>query len=69
MSILELLEFLKNYFNLKTDYMITNKEWRLADQRFYVSNIDKITKLCGWEPSISLEDGLENFSKWIFDNN
>ncbi len=69
MSILELLDFLKNYFNLKTDYDITNKDWRLADQRFYVSNIDKITKLSGWKPLISLEDGLENFSKWIFENN
>lgn len=68
-SIIELLDFSREFFNLKGDYKLIKKDWRLADQRFYVSDIDKISKLTGWNPKVSLNEGLKEFSDWISERN
>lgn len=37
---------------------ITYKEWRHADQRVYVSDIGKVTKLLNWKPKVSPQEGI-----------
>jgi CDP-paratose 2-epimerase len=37
--------------------------WRLADQRFYVSDPRALGEATGWAPRTSVEDGV----KWLFD--
>jgi nucleoside-diphosphate-sugar epimerase len=32
------------------------------------ADISKARKLLGWEPSVSLEEGIENTVKWFKDN-
>ena len=65
LSIIELLQKSKNIFELNTKFEISEKEWRPADQRFYVSNISKVNKKLNWIPKTSLDIGLESFAGWL----
>ena len=52
-SVLELIRFVNpEYKN------ITFHPWRPADQKVYISNINKARETFGWEPKISKEEGL-----------
>ena len=65
LSIIELLQKSKNIFELNSEFEISEKEWRPADQRFYVSNISKINKKLDWIPKTNLDIGLESFAGWL----
>ena len=64
-SIIELLQKSKNIFELNSEFEISEKEWRPADQRFYVSNVSKINKKLDWIPKTNLDIGLESFAGWL----
>ena len=55
-SILELLDFLE----IKLDRKIKMNffRWRKGDQKMYISDISKAKKILGWEPSISVFNGI-----------
>ncbi|MGM8225502.1 NAD-dependent epimerase/dehydratase family protein [Cellvibrio sp. ARAG 10.3] len=40
-------------------------EYRVGDIRHCFSNIDKARNLLGYQPRVSLEDGLEELSQWL----
>jgi CDP-paratose 2-epimerase len=63
LSLLELLERLQTMFRrtLRTSF----EPWRLADQRWYVSDVRKLGRVLGWRPRISPEEGLEKLRGWI----
>lgn len=44
---------------------ISFADWRPADQKYYVSNITKLNKL-GWQPKISVDDGIKLLKKDIW---
>lgn len=54
-------EALKKIGNTKVKYA----DWRPSDQKYYVSDISKITKLTGWTPTISIDEGLEGLKEWV----
>jgi CDP-paratose 2-epimerase len=62
-SILELLNFLKNEFELKVNYSFDN--WRPFDQKVYISDIRKAEKEFGWSPQISKDVGIKRQYNWI----
>ena len=64
LSLIELLDLLKG-FGLKPAY--TFNDWRLADQKVYISDISK-TKQFGWIPEISPENGVKILLEWVKDN-
>ena len=64
-SILELIDKSIKLFDISSDFKVIKKSWRLADQKFYVSDISKIYSVSGWTPETNLDNGLENFSYWI----
>jgi CDP-paratose 2-epimerase len=39
--------------------------WRPADQRYYVSNISAFTAATGWQPRISVEDGVRRLYRQL----
>ena len=39
-------------------------DWRPSDQRFYVSNLEKINRFIGWSPQIGVEEGLKRLEMW-----
>ena len=68
LSIIELLQKSENIFGINSKFEISKKEWRPADQKFYVSNISKINKKLDWIPLTSLDTGLDSFASWLLKN-
>lgn len=48
-------------------FEVTYGDWRAADQRYYVSSIEKIKKL-GWSPKVSPQEGIERCIKFNAEN-
>jgi CDP-paratose 2-epimerase len=40
-------------------------EWRVADQRYYVTNTSRFTALTGWRPRVPVRDGLAGLYEWL----
>lgn len=66
-SVIEIAEKLKKIYNSKSEFDISG-DFRLGDIRHNFANIDKI-KEYGWVPSISLDLGLDMFTKWVMAQN
>ena len=44
-------------------------DWRVGDQRYYVSDTRAFQRLTGWEPQVSVRDGVERLHRWLLENN
>ncbi|MBI4894372.1 MAG: GDP-mannose 4,6-dehydratase [Candidatus Aenigmarchaeota archaeon] len=66
LSLLELIEMLEKINNRKisTKYF----DWRPADQKVYISNINKAMEDFGWEPKVSPEEGVKRVHGWVEEN-
>jgi CDP-paratose 2-epimerase len=62
-SLLELLERLRAM--LGREPRVSFAGWRVADQRWYVSDTGKLERAVGWRPRVSLGVGLERLRSWI----
>jgi CDP-paratose 2-epimerase len=40
-------------------------EWRVGDQRWYVSDHRKFTRLTGWQPRIGVAEGIRRLHDWL----
>ena len=63
LSLIELLEFLKTYTGIEP--ALSWDTWRPGDQPVFVCNLDKAEKMLGWQPEISVGQGLENLAGWV----
>ena len=63
LSLLELVDTLKTN---SSNYEF--KDWRPGDQKIYVSDITKLKNILGWEPKISVNEGLDKLSNWVDKN-
>lgn len=63
LSLLELFNLLEKKLNVKLGYI--QIPWRESDQKVFVANNKKITKLTGWKPEVSKEEGVERMLKWL----
>ncbi len=63
-SLLELLEMLKK-FGLKPKYSFD--DWRPADQKVYISDIQKANEF-KWRPEVSPKEGIERLYNWVKEN-
>ena len=43
-------------------------DWRLGDQRIYVSDIRKAARELDWQPQINVKQGLTQLYRWITEN-
>jgi CDP-paratose 2-epimerase len=66
LSLLELLDMLKGMMSVNPK--VSFAEWRPADQKVYISNIEKAKKLLNWEPKIKLKQGVERLVNWVSSN-
>ena len=41
------------------------RDWRPKDQKYYVSNIQKIQKNVKWKPTVSPHTGIKRVFQWI----
>jgi CDP-paratose 2-epimerase len=62
-SLLELLREIEEFSGEKVP--VEFEEWRTGDQKFYVSGINKFSKLTGWQPKVEVREGLENLYNWL----
>jgi CDP-paratose 2-epimerase len=44
---------------------VSYSDWRPGDQKVFICDIAKATRLLGWVPKISPKEGIERLSKWI----
>lgn len=66
MSLFELVSMLEDKLHKKIKINYTN--WRLGDQKIYVSDISKAQKLLGWKPKVSKKEGINRLIEWVQNN-
>ena len=62
-SILELLRFLEDELNIEIKFKQINV--RESDQKVFIANINKVTRMINWKPCVSKEEGLKKMIKWV----
>ncbi len=62
-SLLEILDKIEKITTITPK--INFEDWRRGDQYYYVSNIDKFSKLTGWKPKYNIDEGLEALLNWF----
>ncbi len=65
-SLREVIALIEGHLNKKID--LDYQGWRPGDQRYYVSDFGKFTRLTGWRPKINAADGLRLLEHWLSDN-
>lgn len=63
LSLLELFDILEEKLDIKLKYI--QKPWRFSDQKVFIADISKITKMCGWIPSVDKIKGIDKTIEWI----
>lgn len=56
-SLLELIQLLEE--KLETKLKLQFYDWRLSDQKVYISDISRITRELNWKPYISINQGIQ----------
>jgi CDP-paratose 2-epimerase len=64
-SLLELADLLSQMQGQRT--LTLFEEWRLADQRFYVSDTRRFSQLTDWRPRVGVKEGVERLAQWLRD--
>ena len=62
-SLLELLDLIGTVHGEKPD--VAFQEWRVGDQRYYVSDTSKFRAATGWAPRVGVEQGIERLYRWL----
>ncbi len=65
-SILELLDHIQSIHGHTPPIKFTS--WRSSDQKYYVSDISTFSKITGWNPKVSVTDGIKILYSWLKDN-
>lgn len=62
-SLLEVLNLISSLTGKPCRYSFA--DWRLGDQKYYVTNTQEFQKMTGWKPQFTIEDGLEQLHDWV----
>ncbi|WP_394844556.1 GDP-mannose 4,6-dehydratase [Pendulispora brunnea] len=62
-SLLELFSYMRD--RLGMDIAFDHDDWRVGDQRYYVSNPERFGKLTGWSPRVGVREGVERLFRWL----
>jgi CDP-paratose 2-epimerase len=61
-----LIELLDTIAALRgTRVHVEHDDWRVGDQRYYVSDVRKFAAACGWSPRVSVRSGVEQLYRWL----
>lgn len=66
LSLLELFEILNKELKVKMRYK--KLPWRCSDQKVFIADITKISKLCKWAPKVSKLEGIRKMLDWTQNN-
>jgi CDP-paratose 2-epimerase len=62
-SVIEVLELIAGLVGERP--RLAWEGWRVADQRYYVSDVSAFSKLTGWKPRVPVESGLATLHEWL----
>jgi len=48
--------------------LVERGDWRPGDQHVYISDIRKAERYLGWQPKVSVEDGVRRLFEWVKSN-
>jgi CDP-paratose 2-epimerase len=65
LSLLELLELLGELAGRKP--VVSWADWRVGDQRYFVSDTRKFRTATGWKPQMAVRDGVARLAQWLRD--
>lgn len=65
-SLLELLQLIGRLTGRVPDYSLA--DWRLGDQKYYVSDIRRFQAATQWSPEVGIEEGVARLYHWLRDN-
>lgn len=60
-SLIESIRFIEELVGQKIE--LTYHDWRLADQKIYISDISKVERIMDWHPTITPQEGIERMYK------
>ena len=63
-DVITVTQLLKKAYNSEVDIFISGN-YRLGDIRHNYADLSKISRLLGYKPSVSFEEGIINFVKWV----
>lgn len=66
LSLLELVELLEDISGRRVKYSFA--DWRPGDQRVYISNLQAAKSVLGWEPRVSIHEGIKRLYDWVAGN-
>ncbi|HYP08018.1 MAG TPA: NAD-dependent epimerase/dehydratase family protein [Bryobacteraceae bacterium] len=44
-------------------------DWRVGDQRYYVSDTRRFQTATGWKPRVGVREGVQRLHQWLLENN
>jgi len=62
-TVLEVAEMLRRLYSSDSEITVTG-DFRIGDIRHNVADVTRARELCGFEPDVSLEDGLRELAAW-----
>jgi CDP-paratose 2-epimerase len=65
-SLLELLDLIGRVHGERPE--VAMHEWRVGDQRYYVSDTTKFGRATGWAPTIDVELGVARLHEWLVES-
>jgi CDP-paratose 2-epimerase len=63
LSLLELVDLLQRLEGARPPLAFA--DWRLADQRWYVSDTGKLRAATGWTPRVAVDEGVRRLHAWL----
>jgi CDP-paratose 2-epimerase len=65
-SLIELLDLIAELEGVRPD--VRFEDWRIGDQRYYVSDISAFQAAMGWRPKIGVRQGVTHLHRWLSTN-
>jgi CDP-paratose 2-epimerase len=62
-SLLELIQEISGLTDRAPE--VAYDAWRVGDQRWYVSDTGKFARATGWQPTVTVRDGLGRLAAWL----
>jgi CDP-paratose 2-epimerase len=63
LSLLELLDLIAELEGSRPDFVM--EDWRVGDQRYYVSDTRLFARMTGWAPRVAVREGLHRLHDWL----